>query len=123
MLVRVSSDLVGLINGGANKELMIVTPGLRDIMHHIQFCTVLVMIAVNWPNFACKLEFLFLPTSADSIDPIVAQLAWADLVWSKSSTPTSDQSLYQTPPLSLDPPHPSIPTRPIPISHLLSTRR
>lgn len=31
-----------------------VTPGLRDIMHHIQFCTILVMIAVSWPHFACK---------------------------------------------------------------------
>lgn len=94
MLVRVSSDLVGLINSGANEELMIVTPGLRDIMHHIQFCTVLVMIAVNWPNFACKLRYArSREATADISDPIVAQLAWADLVWSKSALSPSDQSL------------------------------
>ena len=36
-------------------DLMAVTPGLRDIIYHIQFCTILGMIAVNWPTFACKL--------------------------------------------------------------------
>ena len=31
-----------------------MTPGLRDIIHHIQFCTILGMIAVSWPTFACE---------------------------------------------------------------------
>jgi hypothetical protein len=35
-------------------ELLVVTPGLRDVMYHIQFCSVLGMIAVNWPEFACE---------------------------------------------------------------------
>jgi hypothetical protein len=33
---------------------MSVTPGLKDILHHIQFCTILGMIAVLWPKFACR---------------------------------------------------------------------
>jgi hypothetical protein len=34
--------------------LMVVTPGLKDILHHLQFCTILGMIAVAWPKFACE---------------------------------------------------------------------
>jgi hypothetical protein len=34
-------------------RLMAVTPGLRDILHHLQFCTILGMIAVQWPTFVC----------------------------------------------------------------------
>lgn len=45
-----------------------MTPGLRDIIHHIQFITMLCMIRVNWPQF---------------MYPIVAQSAWANLVWSE----------------------------------------
>lgn len=48
-------------------NLFPVTPGLRDIMYHIQFVTMLGMIAVSWPSFFYT---------------IVAQSAWADLVWS-----------------------------------------
>lgn len=33
--------------------LRTVTPGLRDIIHYIQFCTMLGMLAVHWPPFAC----------------------------------------------------------------------
>ncbi len=44
----------------------IVTPGFRDIIWHLQFCAVLAMIAINWPDFAY---------------PILAQGAWASLVW------------------------------------------
>lgn len=47
-----------------------VTPGLRDIVHHIQFVTMLGMLAVRWPRF---------------FYPIVGQGAWADLVWSEST--------------------------------------
>jgi hypothetical protein len=35
-------------------RLTIVTPGLRDILNHVQFCTILGMIAVSWPRFACE---------------------------------------------------------------------
>ncbi|EIW70782.1 hypothetical protein TREMEDRAFT_11397, partial [Tremella mesenterica DSM 1558] len=51
------------VSGGL---LRFVTPSLRDIIHHIQFCTILGMVAVGWPTFAY---------------PIFAQGAWADLVW------------------------------------------
>ncbi|RSH82219.1 hypothetical protein EHS25_005929 [Saitozyma podzolica] len=51
------------VSGGL---LRFVTPGLRDVMYHIQFCSILGMIAVNWPEFAY---------------PIIARTAWADLVW------------------------------------------
>lgn len=34
-----------------------VTPGLREVIHHIQFCTILGMIAVDWPDFACELQY------------------------------------------------------------------
>lgn len=60
-----------------------VTPGLRDIMHHIQFCTILIMVAVSWPHFACEPIMKLLVWCADFIDPIIARLAWADLVWSE----------------------------------------
>lgn len=48
-----------------------VTPGLRDIMFHIQFVTMLGMININWPSF---------------FYPIVSQSSWADLVWSEFYT-------------------------------------
>lgn len=46
--------------------LHVVTPGFRDVIWHLQFCAVLAMIAVDWPEFAY---------------PILAQGAWASLVW------------------------------------------
>lgn len=58
-----------------------VTPGLRDIIHHIQFVTMLGMIRVNWPGF---------------FYPIVTQSAWADLVWNVSIVSHEHQSAYPT---------------------------
>jgi hypothetical protein len=30
-----------------------VTPSVRDVFFHLQFCAVLAMVAVQWPGFAC----------------------------------------------------------------------
>ncbi|WRT66219.1 uncharacterized protein IL334_003172 [Kwoniella shivajii] len=60
------------VSGGL---LRFVTPSLKDIMFHIQFCTMLGMIAVNWPGFAY---------------PIFARGAWADLVWNTTLVQGSD---------------------------------
>ncbi|WVF71606.1 hypothetical protein IAT40_006414 [Kwoniella sp. CBS 6097] len=51
------------VSGGL---LRFVTPSLKDLMFHIQFCAMLGMIAVQWPQFAY---------------PIFAREAWAHLVW------------------------------------------
>ncbi|OCF36726.1 membrane protein [Kwoniella heveanensis CBS 569] len=51
------------VSGGL---LRFVTPSLKDLVFHIQFCAMLGMIAVNWPQFAY---------------PIFAREAWAHLVW------------------------------------------
>lgn len=32
----------------------VVTPGFRDVLWHLQFCAVLGMMAVRWPDFACE---------------------------------------------------------------------
>lgn len=45
--------------------LRFVTPSVRDIFAHIQFCSALAMIAVQWPDF---------------VYPIAAQGAWASLI-------------------------------------------
>ena len=46
-------------------DWLAVTPGLQDIIHYIQFTTILGMISVDWPQFAY---------------PIITRGAWADLV-------------------------------------------
>jgi hypothetical protein len=33
------------------------TPSMRDVIFHTQWCAALVMVAVQWPEFACELEF------------------------------------------------------------------
>lgn len=38
----------------SSSDALVVTPGLRDVIYHIQFCSILGMIAVNWPDFACE---------------------------------------------------------------------
>ncbi|WWC89514.1 uncharacterized protein L201_004438 [Kwoniella dendrophila CBS 6074] len=60
------------VSGGL---LRFATPTLKDIIFHIQFCTMLGMIAVNWPEFAY---------------PIFARGAWADLVWNTTLIQGSD---------------------------------
>lgn len=32
---------------------MIGTPSMRDVMFHTQWCAVLAMVAVEWPQFVC----------------------------------------------------------------------
>lgn len=51
----------GLLRFGESMPIVIirvsrsysVTPGVTEILHHIQYCTILSMIAVSWPQFAC----------------------------------------------------------------------
>lgn len=38
--------------------LRFCTPSLRDIIFHTQWCAALAMVAVEWPQFACKICFL-----------------------------------------------------------------
>ncbi|KAJ9111736.1 hypothetical protein QFC19_001097 [Naganishia cerealis] len=52
--------------GYSGALLRFITPGFRDVIWHLQFCAVLAMVAVDWPEFAY---------------PILAQGAWASLVW------------------------------------------
>nr|XP_019046138.1 membrane protein [Kwoniella bestiolae CBS 10118]OCF25068.1 membrane protein [Kwoniella bestiolae CBS 10118] len=60
------------VSGGL---LRFCTPSLKDIIFHVQFCTMLGMIAVNWPEFAY---------------PIFARGAWSDLVWNTTLIQGSD---------------------------------
>jgi hypothetical protein len=32
---------------------------MRDIIFHSQWCAALAMVAVQWPDFACKSEFMY----------------------------------------------------------------
>ncbi|KAJ9102590.1 hypothetical protein QFC21_002991 [Naganishia friedmannii] len=52
--------------GFSGALLRFITPGFRDVIWHLQFCAVLAMVAVDWPEFAY---------------PILAQGAWASLLW------------------------------------------
>lgn len=66
-----------------------VTPGFRDVIWHLQFCAVLAMIAVQWPEFAY---------------PIFAQGAWASLLWNVTlaqGTPGYGDNTYLVNPLDV----------------------
>ncbi|WVQ99284.1 hypothetical protein IAU59_006416 [Kwoniella sp. CBS 9459] len=63
------------VSGGL---LRFVTPSLKDLLFHIQFCAMLGMIAVNWPQFAY---------------PIFAREAWAHLVWNTTLVQGSNANL------------------------------
>lgn len=75
------SGLSGERLGASAALLRFVTPSLRDIVHHIQFVTMLGMIRVNWPGFFYA---------------IVTQSAWANLVWNVSVVSNEHQSVYPT---------------------------
>lgn len=72
-------DLVSRIENYAGLTLA-VTPGVKDILFHIQFASMLGMIAVNWPQFSY---------------PIFAQGAWANLVWNTTLVQGSDATSKQ----------------------------
>lgn len=61
----ISGERLG-VSGGL---VRFITPGFRDVIWHLQFVAVLAMTAVKWPLF---------------VYPIVAQTAWASLVWGES---------------------------------------
>ncbi|WOO76610.1 uncharacterized protein LOC62_01G000237 [Vanrija pseudolonga] len=85
------SGLSGERLGVSAALLRFVTPGLRDILHHIQFVTMLGMIAVSWPSF---------------FYPIVAQSAWADLLWNATIVSSNHTQLFPdkyTPPENFAP--------------------
>ncbi|TXT15573.1 hypothetical protein VHUM_00076 [Vanrija humicola] len=73
------SGLSGERLGVSAALLRFVTPGLRDILHHIQFVTMLGMISVSWPGF---------------FYPIVAQSAWADLLWNATIVSKNHTQLF-----------------------------
>ncbi|KAF8166980.1 hypothetical protein BJ912DRAFT_1034832 [Pholiota molesta] len=50
------------------------TPSLRDVFFHTQWCAVLVMVAVEWPQF---------------VYPLLTQAAWSTLSYNTSITPSS----------------------------------
>ncbi|WVO16355.1 hypothetical protein L204_104030 [Cryptococcus depauperatus] len=66
------------VSGGL---LRFVTPGVKDIIFHVQYASMLGMIAVRWPIFTY---------------PILSQGAWANLVWNttlvQGSNPDSKRS-------------------------------
>ncbi|WWC61710.1 uncharacterized protein I303_104295 [Kwoniella dejecticola CBS 10117] len=76
------------VSGGL---LRFSTPSLKDVIFHVQFCTMLGMIAVNWPQFAY---------------PIFARGAWADLVWNTTLVQGSnaDEKRVMTYPYKYTPP-------------------
>ncbi|CAK9783583.1 hypothetical protein CC85DRAFT_287777 [Cutaneotrichosporon oleaginosum] len=73
------SGLSGERLGASAALLRFVTPSLRDIIHHIQFVTMLGMITVRWPGFFYA---------------IVTQSAWANLVWNVSIVSNDHPSVY-----------------------------
>ncbi|BEJ17770.1 hypothetical protein CspHIS471_0700380 [Cutaneotrichosporon sp. HIS471] len=75
------SGLSGERLGASAALLRFVTPSLRDIIHHIQFVTMLGMIRVKWPGF---------------FYPIVTRSAWANLVWNVSIVSDEHPSAYPT---------------------------
>ena len=62
---------------------MPVTPGLRDIILYIQFTTMLGMIAVNWPAFACASSHQWerMIGDTDAALQIQYSLAVLGLIW------------------------------------------
>ncbi|KAF9462045.1 hypothetical protein BDZ94DRAFT_1262280 [Collybia nuda] len=50
------------------------TPSMRDIMFHTQWCSILAMVAVEWPNF---------------IYPILTQTAWSTLSYNITLVPSA----------------------------------
>ncbi|WVQ82236.1 hypothetical protein IAT38_004364 [Cryptococcus sp. DSM 104549] len=62
------------VSGGL---LRFVTPGVKDVLFHVQYAAMLGMIAVAWPGFAY---------------PILARGAWANLVWNTTLVQGSDAS-------------------------------
>ncbi|CAA7258525.1 unnamed protein product [Cyclocybe aegerita] len=51
------------------------TPSLRDVIFHTQWCTVLAMVAVEWPQF---------------VYPLLTQTAWSTLAYNVSLTISSE---------------------------------
>ncbi|KAK4687354.1 mediator of RNA polymerase II transcription subunit 6, partial [Tremellales sp. Uapishka_1] len=86
------SGLSGERLGVSGGLLRFVTPGLRDVVIHIQWCTMLAMVAVSWPAFAY---------------PIFAQGAWTDLVWNTTLVQGVDPASKR---LSLSPSNYSAPS-------------
>ncbi|KAJ2915023.1 hypothetical protein MD484_g5360, partial [Candolleomyces efflorescens] len=70
--------------------LRFCTPSLRDVIFHTQWCALLGMVAVQWPQFAY---------------PLLTQTAWSTLVFNVSLTPGARGHLWNplTDP-SFDPP-------------------
>lgn len=70
--------------------VFVVTPGFRDIIYHIQYCSFLTQIAVLWPDF---------------VYPISTQGAWASLLgnitltrsFSSLVNPLSNSTAYDAP--------------------------
>ncbi|KAF8264953.1 hypothetical protein EI94DRAFT_1779451 [Lactarius quietus] len=69
-----------------------VTPSMRDVFFHTQWCATLAMVAVQWPEF---------------IYPILSQTAWATLSYNVTLTQGTDSSWKHWNPVStpaFDPP-------------------
>ncbi|KAI0068554.1 hypothetical protein BV25DRAFT_10048 [Artomyces pyxidatus] len=61
-----------------------VTPSMRDIFFHTQWCAAVAMVAVQWPNFVCELSSLLwdqILTKRTVSDPLLTQTAWAMLTY------------------------------------------
>ncbi|RXW25178.1 hypothetical protein EST38_g690 [Candolleomyces aberdarensis] len=59
--------------------LRFCTPSLRDVIFHTQWCALLGMVAVQWPQFAY---------------PLLTQTAWSTLVFNVSLTPGARDHLW-----------------------------
>ncbi|TYJ52920.1 hypothetical protein B9479_006467 [Cryptococcus floricola] len=73
------------VSGGL---LRFVTPGVRDILFHIQYAAMLGMISVQWPEFSY---------------PIFAQGAWAHLLGNTTIVQSSDSERIDTYPSNYTP--------------------
>ncbi|KAH9071688.1 hypothetical protein EDB83DRAFT_268205 [Lactarius deliciosus] len=62
-----------------------VTPSMRDVFFHTQWCATLAMVAVQWPEF---------------IYPLLSQTAWATLSYNVTLTQGSDSSWKHWNPVS-----------------------
>jgi len=50
---------------------------MRDIVFHSQWCAALAMVAVQWPNFVCKL-YLLMTSNPQQLKVIIRPFVSAD---------------------------------------------
>jgi hypothetical protein len=62
-MVRAHANLVAPLfaRSPTPPSLTTVTPSMRDVFFHTQWCAALAMVAVQWPEFICNHPFFAFP--------------------------------------------------------------